>query len=198
MSQQLSTQLTDCLPDLLAGNEEAFSKVFTALFAELCATIASQQKSLRVHRAEPQDIANSVFLALHQAIQTKRLNELNDSRHLLGVLKLIAKRKTLNLLRAELTQKKGNGLVRGESIFATGYGLDQAAVDQSDLNPLYVAGLREHWQRLLQALNPECQAIALGKLYNKTNPELAAELSLSLATVERRLVLIRTIWLSIE
>jgi DNA-directed RNA polymerase specialized sigma24 family protein len=52
----------------------------------------------------------------------------------------------------------------------------------------------ETMSMLLKMLDPEMQRLALGKLEGFTNRELANELSCSLATVERKLKLIRKVW----
>jgi DNA-directed RNA polymerase specialized sigma24 family protein len=57
------------------------------------------------------------------------------------------------------------------------------------------AQLAEECQRLLGRLdNTELQSIALWKMDGHSNKEIASRLHRSLATVERKLALIRRIW----
>jgi DNA-directed RNA polymerase specialized sigma24 family protein len=54
--------------------------------------------------------------------------------------------------------------------------------------------MTESLSRLLELLDPDLQQIALLKLEGRTNEEIAALISRSLPTVERRLKLIRDKW----
>jgi DNA-directed RNA polymerase specialized sigma24 family protein len=61
--------------------------------------------------------------------------------------------------------------------------------------PSFAAGVAEECRRLLDRLGSgELQEVALLKMEGYTNAEVAAKLGRSLATVERKLKLIRRTW----
>ena len=61
--------------------------------------------------------------------------------------------------------------------------------------PEFAAQVAEEYQRLISQLGDEQQrAIAVWKMEGHTNEEIAARLGIALATVERRLRLIRKTW----
>ena len=70
-----------------------------------------------------------------------------------------------------------------------------AEVMSREPTPELAVQAAEECRRLLEGLgDEELQALALAKLENYTNKEIARRLKRSLATVERKLGVIRAIW----
>jgi len=70
-----------------------------------------------------------------------------------------------------------------------------AAVIGREPTPAFAAQLAEEYQRLLDVLSDaELREVAVKKVEGFTNEEIAAQLGRSLATIERKLQLIRHIW----
>jgi DNA-directed RNA polymerase specialized sigma24 family protein len=85
--------------------------------------------------------------------------------------------------------------VRVESALGPPDGGDLDAVEDSEPTPELAAEAADEVRRLLALLpDEELRRIALAKLEGRTNAEIAAQLPCALATVERRLGLIRRIW----
>ena len=61
-------------------------------------------------------------------------------------------------------------------------------------SPLLEVVAIDECRRLMELLTPELRAIAVLKFEGYTNREIAAQQTCSIATVERRLGLIRQIW----
>jgi DNA-directed RNA polymerase specialized sigma24 family protein len=111
-----------------------------------------------------------------------------------ALLVAITDRKAVNSLRRHLSAKRGGGKVRGESnVDAAEPGrpagvLTRIACD--DPSPEVLAFVSE----LIDRLDDNLRQILSLKLDGFTNEEIARRLNRSLATVERRLRLLRDEW----
>ena len=111
----------------------------------------------------------------------------------------LTKQKTVDYIRHQTRLKRGGGDVRGESVFldpanssATG-GLDQIVADEP--GPEMLAVMEEQHRRLLEMLpNGILRQIAIGRLQGGSNEDIAAQMKLSVRSVERKLKLIRERW----
>jgi RNA polymerase sigma factor (sigma-70 family) len=187
--------LSACLPKLLAGDDKTFDLAFQQFFERICLVVKQQFQNNKFRHADEEDIALSVFNALHQAIQNKKYEQLEDTRQLFNLLKTIAKNKAIGLLRAEESLKRGAGRLRGDSVFAkpdelVGNGWDM--VQGAEPAPDYIAALNDSWQNALGQLTADLQRIALLKIQGYENLEIAQELGISLSTVERRVAILKT------
>ena len=106
--------------------------------------------------------------------------------------------KAVDRRRYEGRAKRGGGRVRGESALAhdgdSGCGEGLAQIVGETPTPEFAAMVAEQCSRLLNCLNDDLRPVALAKMEDYTNQEIAAKLGCSLSTVERSLRLIRKIW----
>jgi DNA-directed RNA polymerase specialized sigma24 family protein len=135
--------------------------------------------------ADEEDVALSAFDSFCRGAENGRFPRLADRDDLWQVLVVITARKAADLRQHEQRQKRGGGR---ENV-AIG------DVVGREPTPAFAAEVAEECRRLLDSLPEETlRKLALGKLEGHTNPELAARLGCSLATVERKLARIRHIW----
>ena len=112
----------------------------------------------------------------------------------------LTRRKAVNLLKHEQRDKRGGGQVVHASALAAGEG-DSVAdafarMVGAEPSPEFAAEVAEECRRLLDALeDAELRSVAVWKMEGYENTEIAARLGRSLATVERKLQLIRKTWL---
>jgi len=106
--------------------------------------------------------------------------------------------KAVDQARREGRLKRGGGRVRGDSAFRKP---DESAFNDAmdcvvgDLpTPEFAAMVAEECGRLLDCLNDDLRPVALAKMEDHTNQEIAAKLGCSVSTVERSLRLIRKLW----
>jgi DNA-directed RNA polymerase specialized sigma24 family protein len=145
---------------------------------------------------DEEDVALSAFESFFRRARTGRFPELDDRDDLWKLLMAITSRKAFNLMRNERCEKRGGGQVRHASAlgaerdsdaFAEMHGREQA--------PDLAAQVAEECQRLLDELgDDELQAVAVAKMEGWTNAEIAERRGSSIATVERKLNLIRKRW----
>ena len=108
----------------------------------------------------------------------------------------ITERKAIDLVRRNISGAivQGESAIPGASNDSEGRpGVRQ--VRSPEPTPEFAAQLVEDFRRLLECLDDaELRSIALWKFEGYTNAEVAARAGCALATVERRLRLIRKIW----
>ena len=158
----------------------------------------------RVHTvADEDDVVVIAFEKFLRAAKAGRFPKLDDREDLWQILVLLTDRVAVDLIRRHLAVKRGGGEVRGESALAGGAVSDQSAqigmngVPGPEPTAEFAAMAVEQYRRLLDALkSDELRSIAIAKMDGHSNEEIAAELDLSLRSIERKLGLIRSIWLA--
>ncbi len=187
------------IQQFVAGDESAVESLWNR-FSERLLGIARQR--LREHRrrsSDEEDVVLSAFKSFCLGATAGRYPELDDRQSAWKLLLTITLRKANAELERQFAQKRGGGRVVGESVFgprdasSSAHGL--VGVPDDQLGPDLVVMMDEQCKQLLDRLNDETlQRIALGKLEGYTNQELAEQLNLSVATIERKLRRIRNEW----
>jgi RNA polymerase sigma factor (sigma-70 family) len=158
----------------------------------------AREKLRRVPRrvADEEDVALSAMDSFYRAAQRGRFEDLADRNDLLRVLLRMTARKAVDLIRHETSQRRGQGHVRGAwalDNFDSACGKHPLADDEC--TPEVAAMIAEEVGRLISLLpDPELRSIALAKMEDHTNEEIAERFQCSRRTVERRLRLIRMVW----
>ncbi len=128
--------------------------------------------------------------------------KLSDRDDLWRLLATITVRKALDTIRHQTRQKRGGGNVLGESALLVGGdhhdpGEGLGAVLGREPSPEEVVQFADDCRRFLAKLeDPSLRSIALRRLEGQTTPEIAAATKVSTKTIERKLRLIRAVWLS--
>lgn len=192
--------VTHWLEELQAGDLQAVEPLWRRFYADLVRH-ARQTLGATPRRAyDEEDVATSAFESFCEAVDRGRLPNLKDRDGLWGLLLTITERKAVDYIEREFRQKRGGGKVRGESAVGdggncSGCGGFDALPAIGQPTPELAAMMKEELDRLLTKLDaPALQEVAICKMEGYTNAEIAAEIGRSLATVERRLNLIRQIW----
>ena len=147
------------------------------------------------------DVVNEAFASFHRRIGQGQYETIQDRDGLWRLLLRITENKARRLLRRELAVKRGAGRNRGDSVFfgtgeSSAGGFDRLAT--AEPAPEDIAVLKETMGQLLSVLSDQEQQIAMMRMQSWPNTEIADQLSLSLATVERRLNSIRKKWSDLE
>jgi len=149
--------------------------------------------------SDEEDVALSAFNSFCQGAAAGRFPRLDDREDLWRLLVTITARKAIAHIKREHRQKRGGGLVQGESAFlprgdvASDAGIDQVVGHEP--TPALAAQVAEQFQHLLDCLGDESlRRIAIYKLQGYTNEEIAGEIDCALRTVKRRLAQIRDVW----
>lgn len=186
------------IKELKAGEEAAAAKLWEHFYSRLVAIARRKLGAVPRRVADEEDVVLSAMESFFRRAREGRFPRLHDRNDLWELLVTITERKAFNQARDLKRQKRGGGLVRGESAFLTPAGLSAGAgigqVVGAEPTPEFAAAVTEGLSRLLGLLDHDVRQIALFKLEGYTNEEIAALLDCSVPTVERRLRLIRAAW----
>jgi len=198
MSSQGSISLW--LERLKAGDSAAAQPLWEAYFQKLVRLARYKLRGIPRAVGDEEDVALSAFDSFCRGAEAGRFPRLEDRDDLWQVLLMLTARKAVNLIQYELRQKRGGGQIYQASALTpepdAGSGLDAlAGIIGPEPSPEFAAQVAEECQILIQRLpDSQLQAIALAKMDGYTNEEIARRVGCSVATVERRVNLIRKLW----
>jgi RNA polymerase sigma factor (sigma-70 family) len=191
--------VTGWITDLSAGDEAAAERIFDRYFDKIVRLARSNLRKSRRRAADEEDVALQALASFFRGASDGRFSELKDRHDLWRLLATITIRKAAAQVRSEQRHKRGNGLVRGESVFvrtaeeARHSGLEDT--EGPDPTPELVATMVENCQRLLDRLPDDTlRAVALYRLQGFTQEEIAKKIGRAEETVLRKLRRIREIW----
>ena len=195
---QPEDELTAWARRLQAGDRAGAGPLWEAYYRRLVALARQKLAGSPRREADEEDVALSAFDSFCRGAEAGRFPRLDDRDDLWRVLLTITVRKAADLRQARSRLKRGGGRVRGESAFGepdadAGRGIEQALSDEP--GPELAAEVAEQCRELLGALAAgPLRSVAVWKMEGRTNGEIAELLGCSLATVERKLALIRDAW----
>ena len=180
--------VTRWLQQLKAGDREAARALWERYFRRLVTLARDRLRALPRAAADEEDLALSAFDSFCRNAEEGRFPRLDDRDDLWQLLVLIANRKACDLAEYEGRERRDWRRTKP---------LDEEGAEpfSADPDPAVAAELAEESGRLLSLLPDEqIRAIAVRKLEGYSNEEIAGLVGCALATVERRLVLIRKFW----
>jgi len=182
-------------------DEAAIEKLWKQYYPALI-KLANQklaQMGVPQRAVDGEDVAASALASFFRAIQKDRFSELKDEDGLFALLKTMTFRKVIDRIRQTSALKAGGGKVRGESAFSDSGGSSPsfgiANVPGDAPSPEWIAVMEEECNELFARLEDDKLRTIVGlKLEGYSNQEIATLSNCSVATIERRLNLIRSIW----
>jgi RNA polymerase sigma factor (sigma-70 family) len=188
--------VTDWINRLKDSDQAAAQQVWERYFRRLIGLARKKLKGTPCRAADEEDVVQSAFKSFFLGIGRGRFPQLSDRNSLWPLLVLITGRKALDLQEYNHRQKRGGGMVRGESALAGSSG--RAGFEQilsSEPTPAFAAQVADECQRLLGMLKePQLRQVAELRMEGYTNQEVADLIGRSLPTVERKLARIRATW----
>lgn len=184
------------------GDTQAQQKIWDRYFPQLV-RLAQQRIQQNFHRiGDGEDVALSVLRSFFRQIEAISLPDVRGGDDLWRLLSRMTQRKAIDWIRFQQRQKR---CALGESAVGlrnnTGISKEVAAdarpmadVVSDELEPQMAVMLIENCELLMAQLPEVLRPIVLLRLAGHTNNEIAASQNCSLATVERRLKLVRSIW----
>lgn len=187
--------IAEWIERLRQGDEEAARQLWERFFDRLLDVAARKIKHTRSADYDEEDIVLSALKSFCFGVRKGRFPQLRDRDDLWRLLFVITSRKIADRYafqrRAKRDQNREAVLQPDSSSSKT---LSTWFVS-GEPNPAVAAECEEQLSALLQSLqNEDLKRVALWKMEGYTNEEIAALLSRSLATVERKLRTIRDIW----
>ncbi|MEZ6120332.1 MAG: ECF-type sigma factor [Pirellulaceae bacterium] len=172
----------------LAGGDQVAAELLWKRYCHQLMGLA--RKHLRHHprrASDEEDVALSAFHVFCKGAAEGRFPELHDRDNLWRLLVVITARKASDHLKHEKPRTPPGGAASQE--------VDVEQVIGNQPTPEFAAAVADQCDRLLAVLcDSMLQKIATMKLDSFTNEEIAAELGVSVRTVERKLSRIRAEW----
>lgn len=198
MSDSFEHSVTLWIAQLKSGDQNAATPIWKRYFDQLVRVAGRKMGSSSRRQADEEDVALSVFDSLCRGAAAGRFEQLTDRDDLWRLLVAITGQKSVDQIRRQMSQKRGGGNVRGDSIFSGTAPGEPAGFEQflsEEPTPEFIALVEEQRGRLFAILRDDVQReIARMRLEGYTNEEIAEKLGISLRTVERKLGLIREVW----
>jgi len=184
---------------LQLGDRAGVQQLLELYFRRLVGLARKKLGDLPRRAACEEDVALSAFDSFCRAAEQGRFPHLGDRDELWQLLVLITARKVSDLRQHEGRDKRDWRRVHeaalGGGAESSGPGAAFSDLFSREPDPAFAAEVAEESRRLLDVLaDEELRQIALRKMEGFTNEEIAAQLDLALATVERRLRRIRKCW----
>jgi RNA polymerase sigma factor (sigma-70 family) len=182
---------------LKAGEADAAQQLWDRYAAQLVAAARRKLGDAPKRAADEEDVAQSVFNSLCRGAAAGRIQNVRTRDDLWWLLLAITRQKVVDHIRRETAEKRGAGRVLAETACAAGptgaFSLDQLMSEEP--TPDYLVALAEEHRRLLGLLRDDrLRRIAESRIEGYTVEEIAADLSISTRSVERKLQLIRNVW----
>ena len=181
-----------------AGQSKAIERLWHRYFERLVQLARRLLADAQRRVADEEDVALSAFASFCRGAAERRFPDLNDRDGLWRLLIRFTAQKAVDLKRHQRRKKRGEGRVRGESVWASdGPANDQAGLAQvigDSPTPEFAAMIAEQLRHLLNRIDEDDRLVALARMEGYTNREIAHKLGCSLSTVERSLRLIRRVW----
>ena len=189
-----SGSVSEWIEDLRAGDTGAATHLWNRFHANLLQIARRRLNGASRRVADEEDLVALAFESFFQRIQHGQFPELQGRAELWALLVTITDRKAVNCVRRHMSVKRGSGKVLGESTIGTrseqGREAALARVDGGAPPPDRLASVSE----LLERLDDDLRRIVFLKRDGFTNEEIAQRVNRSVATIERRLRLLRDEW----
>jgi DNA-directed RNA polymerase specialized sigma24 family protein len=171
------------IQELKEGDRDAARKLWERYFQQLLAFIRKKFKNFPRRMSDEEDVVLQAFNSFFHKVEDGRFPALDDRDSLWRLLIVMGSQKAIDCMRIE------NALKR------------QQIELQPRLEPSHeeLTMMADLWERLMHSLGADAQGqalqqIAIWKMENYTNAEIAAKLDVTERTVERKLELIRKTW----
>lgn len=194
-SQSLSSDsgsVTHFFSRLRGGDRTAAEKIWVAFCPRLLGLARSTLGNRRWKSEDAEDAVQSAFISFWRRAELGEFAGELGRNNLWNLLGVITVRKTLKHLERDNAQKRGGGQVRSAGSLVDQNGQPIQLDDL--LGKMPALDFDIHCEELLNQLDGEQRTIALLRLMNYTNSEVASICKCSERKVERKLQLIRLIW----
>ncbi len=182
------------IEELKTGQGGAATRLWDRYYGRLMQYARRRMNGAPRRVSDEEDLVIAAFQSFFHRAADGQFPALDERSGLWGLLVKITERKAVNAMRHRMTEKRGGGRELGES--AAGWltcgdsdGV-MARAEDSLPSPFALAAMAE----LLNSLDDELRQIVTLRCNGMTYEEIARRINRSVATVERRLKLIRDRW----
>ena len=192
MDEKTSDSFGTWLAGLQAEKDDAVQRLWEQYFQRLTSVARAKLPEVRKRVFDEEDVALSALQSFCDGIRAGRFLGLDDEGNLWALLVMITKRKAAHRIRDETAKKRGGGNLQGESALEPGGIRGVIAGEPNEEFAMQMVAELDHLRATLQ--DEGLQQIALYRLQGLTNAEIAEKMGCVERTIDRRLALIRRIW----
>jgi RNA polymerase sigma factor (sigma-70 family) len=189
-----SGSVSEWIENLRAGDPGAATRLWNRFYANLLRIARRRLNGASRRVADEEDLVATAFESFFARMQNGQFPDLHSRAELWALLVTITDRKAVNCVRRHLSVKRGGGKVHNESTLSAPEEQDREAllarVAGSTLPPDRIVSMSE----LVERLDDDLRRVVGLKLDGFTNEEIAQLVNRSVATIERRLRLLRDEW----
>ena len=189
--------VTFWIEQLRDGNEDAPQELWNRYYPRLTELALRRLRGSSRRVADEEDVVAGALQSFFTRARDGQFPELQDRHQLWYLLIRITERKALKQIRDLNRKKRGDGRVVGESGMPAGSSRSDAIMHVADVQPTpdMAVAVDDAMEHLLEALDDdELVDIATKRLEGLSVAEISDDIGRSVATVERRLNLIRNRW----
>ena len=144
--------------------------------------------------ADEDDLVAGAFGSFFCRAVAGQFPELSGRKELWALLVTITDRKAVNTVRQYMSSKRGGGKVRGESTFSGEEDYVESVLASTG-NPLPPPDVAASLSEMMDTLDDDMRPVVCLRIDGYTNEEIGQRLNRSVATIERRLRLLRDQWI---
>ena len=177
------------LRKLKNGDEYASNQLWNRYIGDLIEVARNKLRNLPTRVSDEEDLVLAAFNAFFMGVRSNRFSKLNTRDDLWQVLVMLTERKAIDEIRQHSAQKRGQGKVRGESVFG------KTEMGGKEPTPEFSVQFADEVQQCLGKLkDKDLTKIVMLRLQGYNNQEIAHHIERSVSSVERKMRLIRNIW----
>lgn len=181
------------------GQQSAAARLWRRYSDRMLRLARRRLRGARCRVADEEDVVVSAFQSFVQRAQSGAFPDMHDRDDLWRLLGTIVVHKALNVIRDENSERRGREYTVVDCRTSAADSSEQwnvlANLSGDFPEPRLIIMLKDSLRSLLTTLgDDELRTIAIAKLQGQSNDEIADEIGRSIATVERRLRLIRHAW----
>lgn len=194
---EVEESVTLWISQLKAGEPEAAQRLWESYFHRMVDLARKKLQGAPRAAADEEDVALSAFKSFCLRAQNGQFTQLTDRENLWPLLMVITANKSVDLIRHQNRKKRG-GPGSPEADCARMVSNPLSDLISRDPDPSFALQLADELQYLLSELENagdiSLKPIALLKMEGWTNPEIAEQLGCTRRTIERKLLLISSLW----
>ena len=190
-----SDSVSEWIESLRAGDRRAATPLWNRFYTLLLQVARRRLNGAARRVVDEEDLVTAAFASFFARMQEGQFPELRSRTEVWALLVTITDRKAVNCVRRHMSVKRGGGRVHNESTYGPQREDERetllARVEGHTPSPDRIVSMSE----LLERLDDELRRIVRLKLDGFTNEEIAQVVNRSVATIERRLRLLRDTWI---
>ncbi len=201
MNTDQNNGLSNALSELLETTPENAERIWEEFFPRLIRFAKKKLTDMPTRTFDEEDIALSAMKSFFRGQEAGRFDELTSKDEMWRLLATITARKVIMQRRRMLTEKRGGGEVRGESVFMqVGQSADStfaglASFSDENLLPETTEEFLKSCEHLLAKLTDEkLRQTAILRLEGYSNQDISDQMKCSVVRTKQRLQRIRQIW----